>query len=33
MADDVTLNKAASIERCLQRIEEEYAGNEQNLIE
>ena len=33
MADDVILNKAASIERCLQRIEEEYAGNEQNLIE
>lgn len=32
MADDVILNKAASIERCLQRIEEEYAGNEQNLV-
>lgn len=33
MADDVILNKAASIERCLHRIEEEYAGNDQNLVE
>ena len=33
MSDDVILNKAASIERCLRRIEEEYAGAEQNLIE
>ena len=32
MADDVILNKAASIERCLQRIEDEYAWNEQNLV-
>lgn len=32
MADDVILNKAASIERCLHRIEEEYTGNEQNLV-
>ncbi|MEK7762134.1 MAG: DUF86 domain-containing protein [Nitrospirota bacterium] len=32
MADDVILNKAASIERCLQRILEEYAGDNQNLI-
>ena len=32
MADDVILNKAASIERCLQRIVEEYAGNKQNLV-
>ncbi len=32
MADDVVLNKAASIERCLQRILEEYAGNNQNLV-
>lgn len=32
MADDVVLNKAASIERCLQRIFEEYAGNDKNLI-
>ena len=33
MADDVVINKAASIERCLRRIQDEYAGNEQNLIE
>ena len=33
MADDVILNKAASIERCLHRIEDEYAGNDQNLVE
>ena len=32
MADDVVLNKAASIERCLQRIQDEYAGNKQNLV-
>lgn len=32
MADDVILNKAASIERCLQRIQDEYAGDEHNLI-
>jgi len=32
MADDVILNKAASIERCLRRIQDEYAGAEQNLI-
>lgn len=32
MADDVILNKAASIERCLKRIEDEYAGNKQNLV-
>ncbi len=31
MADDVLLNKAASIERCLRRIREEYAGDRQNL--
>lgn len=31
MADDVILNKAASIERCLHRILEEYAGDNQNL--
>jgi uncharacterized protein YutE (UPF0331/DUF86 family) len=31
MADDVVLNKAATIERCLQRVLEEYAGNKQNL--
>jgi len=33
MADDVILNKAATIERCLHRIEEEYAGSDQNLVE
>jgi uncharacterized protein YutE (UPF0331/DUF86 family) len=33
MADDVVLNKAASIERCLQRIQDEYAGTKQNLAE
>ena len=32
MADDVVLNKAASIERSLQRILEEYAGDKQNLV-
>lgn len=28
MVDDVLLNKAASIERCLKRIDEEYRGHE-----
>ncbi len=32
MAEDVIFNKAASIERCIRRIEEEYAGSEQNLV-
>jgi uncharacterized protein YutE (UPF0331/DUF86 family) len=32
MADDVVLNKAASIERCLHRIVQEYGGNQQNLV-
>ncbi len=31
MADDVILNKTASIERRLRRITEEYGGNPQNL--
>lgn len=31
MADDVLLNKAATIERCLQRIGEEYRGYEAEL--
>ncbi len=31
MADDVILNKAGSIERCLRRITEEFAGDRQNL--
>jgi uncharacterized protein YutE (UPF0331/DUF86 family) len=26
------VNKAASIERCLRRIQEEYAGDKQNLV-
>lgn len=29
--DDVLLNKVATIERCLQRINEEYAGDKSNL--
>ncbi len=32
MADDVILNKAASIERCLLRIVEEYGGDRQHLL-
>ncbi len=32
MADDVILNKAAGIERCLHRIVEEYGGDRQNLF-
>ncbi|HLA75620.1 MAG TPA: DUF86 domain-containing protein [Gammaproteobacteria bacterium] len=31
MADDVILNKAAMIERCLARIVEEYRGHEHEL--
>lgn len=31
MADDVLLNKAEIIEKCLMRIHEEYAGNSDNL--
>ncbi len=31
MADDVLLNKAAIIERCLRRIHDEYRGHEQEL--
>jgi uncharacterized protein YutE (UPF0331/DUF86 family) len=29
--DDIVLNKAATIERCLRRIDEEYDGNAANL--
>lgn len=29
MADDVLLNKVATIERCLKRVDEEYRGHEQ----
>jgi uncharacterized protein YutE (UPF0331/DUF86 family) len=32
MTDDVVLNKAASIERCLRRIVEEYGGDRNNLM-
>lgn len=31
MADDVILNKAATIERCLQRVGEEYHSHEDEL--
>ncbi|MBA2377034.1 MAG: DUF86 domain-containing protein [Actinomycetota bacterium] len=31
MADDVVLNKAAVIERCLKRVVEEYGGGEADL--
>lgn len=31
MADDVVLNKVASIEYCLKRIQEEYSGYEHEL--
>ena len=31
MVDDVLLNKNATIERCLRRIQEEYAGADANL--
>lgn len=33
MPDDVVLNKVASLERCVQRIREVYAGKENNLYE
>ena len=32
MADDVLLNKAASIERAVRRVREEYAGDDGNLL-
>lgn len=31
MADDILLNKAAIIERCLKRVREEYTGHEAEL--
>ena len=31
MADDVVLNKAATIERCIRRVREEHAGDDANL--
>jgi len=33
MADDVLLNKASIIERCLHRIEDEYQDDPANLYE
>lgn len=33
MADDVALNKAASLERCVKRIVEVYAGDDKNLYD
>lgn len=33
MADDVLLNKAAAIERAVQRAREEYAGDDAHLLE
>lgn len=30
--DDIRLNKAAIIERCIKRIKEEYGNNEENLF-
>lgn len=32
MADDVALNKAASIERAVARVREEHAGDDANLL-
>ena len=32
MADDVSINKAATLERCVARVREEYSGNEANLF-
>jgi len=33
MADDVVLNKAAVVERCLARVREVHAGDDANLLE
>ncbi len=33
MPDDVTLNKAAIIERCVARVREEHAGDDANLVD
>lgn len=33
MADDVVVNKAAVIERCVRRVRDEYADDERNLTE
>ena len=32
MVDDVLVNKAASIERAVRRVREEYAGDDANLV-
>ena len=32
MVDDVSINKAAILERCVTRVREEYAGDETNLF-
>jgi hypothetical protein len=32
MADDVLLNKAAAIERAVQRVRDEYGGDDGNLV-
>ena len=32
MADDVLVNKAAAIERAVNRVREEYAGDDRNLV-
>ncbi len=31
MSDDVVINKAAAIERCLKRVREDYVGHEEEL--
>lgn len=33
IADDVVVNTASIVERCLQRIEDEYQGDSENLYE
>ncbi|MBX3024205.1 DUF86 domain-containing protein [bacterium] len=33
MADDIVLNKAAIIERCIARVREEYGGDPRNLTD
>ena len=32
MADDVVLNKAGAIERCIARVREEHGGDDENLM-
>jgi hypothetical protein len=33
MPDDVVLNKAASLERCVKRVRDVYAGSDANLYQ